>query len=69
MVVKDSNGNPLNEGDSVILVKSLPVKGSSLTLNKGMLIKNIRLTYDENEVEVRVEKTRLILKTEFLKRG
>ena len=47
MPVKDSNGNLLNEGDSVILVKSLPVKGTSVTLKKGMVIKNIRLTDSE----------------------
>ena len=69
MMVKDSNGNPLNEGDSVILIKSLPVKGTSITLKKGMVIKNIRLTEDEEEVEVRIEKTKLILNTCFLKRG
>ncbi len=67
--VKDSNGNPLNEGDSVILIKSLPVKGTNITLKKGMVIKNIHLTEDEGEVEVKVEKVRMVLKTMFLKRG
>jgi protein PhnA len=68
MNVKDSNGNALAEGDSVILIKSLPVKGTSLTLKKGMVIKNIRLTDDE-EIECRVEKVKLVLKTCFLKKG
>jgi len=69
MNVKDSNGNPLQEGDSVILIKSLPVKGTSITLKKGMVIKNIRLTEDEAEVECKVEKMKIVLKTIFLKKG
>lgn len=68
MIVKDSNGNPLNEGDSVIVNKTLNVKGSSITLKKGTVIKNIRLTEDEKAVECRVDKSVLVLKTEFLKR-
>ena len=67
MPVKDSNGNLLNEGDSVILVKSLPVKGTSVTLKKGMVIKNIRLT--EEEIECKVDKVKMVLKTCFLKKG
>jgi len=69
MNAKDSNGNPLNEGDSVILIKSLPVKGTSITLKKGMVIKNIRLTEDDAEVECKVEKMKVVLKTIFLKKG
>jgi protein PhnA len=69
MSAKDSNGNPLNEGDSVILIKSLPVKGTSITLKKGMVIKNIRLTEDDAEVECKVEKMKVVLKTMFLKKG
>lgn len=69
MPAKDSNGNPLNEGDSVILIKSLPVKGTSVTLKKGMVIKNIRLTDDDDEVECKVDKVKMVLKTCFLKKG
>jgi protein PhnA len=69
MNVKDSNGNPLKEGDSVILIKSLPVKGTSITLKKGIVIKNIHLTEDEAEVECKVEKMKIVLKTMFLKKG
>ena len=68
MIVKDSNGTVLNEGDSVIVNKTLDVKGSSITLKKGTVIKNIRLTEDEKAIECRVEKSTLVLKTEFLKR-
>lgn len=69
MDVKDSNGNLLNDGDSVILIKSLPVKGTSITLKKGTVIKNIHLTDDDAEVDCKVEKMRVVLKTSFLKKG
>lgn len=69
IIVKDSNGNELKDGDSVILIKSLPVKGTSVTLKKGTVVKNIKLTEDEREVDCKVEKMRIVLKTEFLKKG
>ncbi|SDA90467.1 MULTISPECIES: alkylphosphonate utilization protein [Mesorhizobium] len=70
MKVKDSNGTPLNEGDSVTLIKDLKVKGTSVTLKRGTLIKNIRLTGNEDEVECRAEKVKdLVLRTEFLKKA
>ena len=69
MIVKDSNGNQLKDGDSVILIRSLPVKGSSVTLKKGMVIKNIRLTEDDGEIECRADKMKVVLKTIFLKKG
>ena len=69
MDVKDSNGTALNEGDSVTLIKDLKVKGTSVTLKRGTLVKGIHLTDDEDEVECRVEKVKgLVLKTCFLKK-
>jgi protein PhnA len=69
MNVKDSNGNPLNDGDSVQIIKDLKVKGTSVTLKRGTVIKNIRLTEDEEEVECNAEKVKgLVLKTCFLKK-
>jgi protein PhnA len=66
---KDSNGNTLNDGDSVQLIKDLKVKGSSVTLKRGSVAKNIRLTDDTEEVECSVEKVKdLVLKTCFLKK-
>lgn len=68
--VKDSNGTILADGDSVTLIKDLKVKGSSITLKRGTLVKNIRLTNDPGEIECRVEKVKgLVLKTEFLKKA
>ena len=68
MVVKDSSGTVLNEGDSVLLIKSLKVKGSAVTLKKGTLIKKIRLTSDAEEVDCKVENMSVVLKTCFLKK-
>jgi protein PhnA len=69
MEVKDSNGNVLNDGDSVHVIKDLKVKGMSTTLKRGNVIKNIRLTSNENEVECRIGKSQVVLKTEFLKKA
>ncbi|MGO4775887.1 PhnA domain-containing protein, partial [Lysobacter sp. 2RAB21] len=49
MIVKDSNGTVLADGDSVLLIKDLKVKGTSVTLKRGTLCKNIRLTDEEDE--------------------
>lgn len=69
MEVKDCNGNPLNDGDSVVVIKSLKVKGSPLTIKKGTVIKNIRLTDDEEEVDCKVDKMKVVLRTEFLRKA
>jgi protein PhnA len=69
MIGKDSNANQLNDGDSVILIKSLPVKGTSIILKRGTVINNIKLTEDDDEVDYKVEKMRIVLKTEFLRKG
>jgi protein PhnA len=68
MEVRDSNGNILSEGDSVTVIKDLKVKGSSSVIKRGTTVKNIRLTDDEKEIEGKVEKTVMVLKTEFLKK-
>lgn len=68
MEVKDSNGTLLNEGDSVQIIKDLKVKGSSSVLKRGTLIKNIRLTSNDEEIEGRVEKQMMVLKTCFMKK-
>jgi protein PhnA len=70
MNVKDSNGTTLSEGDSVHVIKDLKVKGTSVTLKRGTLIKNIRLTSDEEEIECNSDKVKgLVLKTCFLKKA
>jgi len=68
--VRDSNGTALSEGDSVTVIKDLKVKGTSLTLKRGTLVKNIHLTDDPEEIECRVEAIKgLVLKTCFLKKA
>ena len=68
MEARDSNGNPLNDGDSVQVIKDLKVKGSSTTLKRGKVLKNIRLTSKSDEVECRDGKSTVVLKTQFLKK-
>jgi protein PhnA len=68
MEVKDGNGTLLTEGDSVKLIKDLKVKGSSTTLKRGTVVKNIRLTGDAEEIEGKVERTVMVLKTMFLQK-
>ncbi len=70
MDTRDSNGTVLKEGDNVTLIKDLKVKGTSVTLKRGTLVKGIHLTDDPAEVECRVEKVKgLVLRTEFLKKA
>jgi protein PhnA len=67
---RDSNGTKLADGDAVTLIKDLKVKGTSTTLKRGTLIKNIRLTDDPREIECNAEKVKgLVLKTQFLKKA
>ena len=69
-IVKDSNGTPLADGDAVTLIKDLKVKGTSVTLKRGTLVKNIRLTEDIELIECNAEKVKgLVLRTEFLKKA
>jgi len=66
---KRQYGATLSEGDFVQVIKDLKVKGTSVTLKRGTIIKNIHLTSDEEEIECRVEKVKgLVLKTCFLKK-
>ena len=68
MIVKDANNNELKDGDTVKLIKDLKLKGTSTTLKRGTTVKNIRLTDSENEIDCRVNKMSIVLKTEFVKK-
>jgi protein PhnA len=68
MTVNDSNGNTLVEGDSVQAIKDLKVKGSSETLKRGTVYKNVRLTDDDEAVECGQGRNTVVLKTCFLKK-
>ncbi len=66
---KDSNGAALADGDSVRVIKDLKIRGSSDVLKRGTVIKNIRLTGDPAEIECRLGKSTIVLKTEFMKKA
>lgn len=68
-VVKDSNGNILQDGDDVILIKDLKVKGSSIVLKKGTKAKNIRLVDADHDVDCKIDGQPFSLKSEFLKKA
>lgn len=68
LLVKDSNGNILQDGDTVSVIKSLKVKGSTTTIKQGTTIKKIRLTDDPEEVDCKIDGMNIVLKTIFLKK-
>lgn len=66
---KDCYGNVLSAGDTVMVIKDLKVKGTSVILKQGTKVKNIRLTDSEEEVECHTDRVKgLVLRTEFLKK-
>ncbi|KPH78985.1 MULTISPECIES: alkylphosphonate utilization protein [Bosea] len=67
--VRDAAGNALADGDSVVLIKDLKVKGAGQTLKQGTVIKSIRLTDDPEEIDCRHESIKgLVLRTEFVRK-
>ena len=68
-IISDSNNNPLADGDSVILIKDLKVKGSSITLKKGTKVKSIRLVSGDHEVDCKIDGSSYMLKACFLKKA
>ena len=68
MNVTDINGNALVDGDSVKLTKDLKVKGAGITLKRGTVVKNIRVTESSEEIDCKIKKTSLILRTEFVQK-
>ncbi|MFT6657156.1 PhnA domain-containing protein [Maritalea sp.] len=69
MSARDCNGAELEDGDSVQVNKDLKVKGMSKTLKRGTTIKNIHTTDKDSEVECRIGKSTIVLRTEFLKKA
>lgn len=67
---KDSNGNLLQNGDTVVLTKTLDVKGSSLNAKLGTVVKNIRLVHDNTEqIEGKIEGQTIVILTKYLRKG
>jgi protein PhnA len=66
---KDSNGTTLNAGDTVTLIKDLVVKGANFTAKRGTVVKNISLTSNPEHIEGKVNGTRIVLVSAFLKKA
>jgi len=68
-IIKDANGNVLNNGDSVTLIKELKVKGSPTALKKGTKVKNIRLIDGDHNIDCKIDGFGAMeLKSEFVKK-
>ena len=69
VIHKDSNGNILKDGDSVVLIKDLDVKGATFTAKRGAAVHNIKLVWDDaNLIEGRVENQSIFILTQYVKK-
>lgn len=68
-VVKDAHGNALADGDVVMLIKDLPLKGSSQTLKSGTKSKAIRLVDGDHEISCKMDGVSVFLKAVFVKKA
>ena len=68
--VRDANGNVLQSGDSVIVIKDLKVKGSSLVVKGGTKVKNIRLVDGDHDIDCKIDGIGAMqLKSEFVRKA
>lgn len=68
--IKDANGNILQDGDTVIVIKDLPVKGAPKPIKAGTKVKNIRLTDGDHNIDCKIDGFgAMSLKSEFVKKG
>lgn len=69
-VITDANGNPLNDGDTVTVIKDLKVKGSSMVVKVGTKVKNIRLVDGDHDIDCKIDGIGpMKLKSEFVKKA
>lgn len=69
-IIKDANGNVLQDGDSVTVIKDLKVKGSSLVVKVGTKVKNIRLVEGDHDIDCKIDGIGAMkLKSEFVKKA
>lgn len=69
-IVKDSNGNLLQDGDTITVIKDLKVKGSSLVVKVGTKVKNIRLVDGDHDIDCKIDGIGAMkLKSEFVKKA
>jgi protein PhnA len=70
LIIVDANGNPLADGDSVIVIKDLPVKGAPKPVKAGTKVKNIRLVDGDHNIDCKIPGFgAMALKSEFVKKG
>ncbi|MBZ9620207.1 alkylphosphonate utilization protein [Psychroflexus lacisalsi] len=70
LLIKDANGNVLEDGDNIVIVKDLPVKGFSKPLKAGTKVKNIRLTDGDHNIDCKIKDFgAMALKSEFVKKA
>jgi len=69
VAIKDANGTLLRDGDAVVLIKDLKVKGSSITLKMGTKVKSIRLVGGDHEVDCKMDAGNFMLKACFLRKA
>ena len=70
LVVKDANGNILQNGDSVVTIKNLPVRGSSQSIKAGTKVRNIRLVDSDHNIDCKIDGFgAMALKSEFVKKA
>ena len=68
--IKDANGNPLQDGDTVTVIKDLKVKGSSLVVKGGTKVKNIRLVDGDHDIDCKIDGVGAMqLKSQFVRKA
>ena len=69
-VVKDANGNVLQDGDTVVLIKDLPVKGAPKAIKAGTKVKNIKLTSGDHNIDCKIDGFgAMALKSIYVRKG
>jgi protein PhnA len=69
-MIKDANGNVLNDGDTITVIKDLKVKGSSSVIKVGTKVKNIRLVDGEHDIDCKIDGIGAMkLKSQFVKKA
>lgn len=69
-IVKDANGNVLQDGDTVVLIKDLPVKGAPKPIKAGTKVKNIKLTTGDHNIDCKIDGFgAMALKSIYVRKG
>src|SRR4051812_38837209 len=70
LTIKDANGNTLQDGDTITVIKDLKVKGSSLVVKVGTKVKNIRLIEGDHDIDCKIDGIgAMSLKSEFVRKA